>query len=341
MVMMTTTTVNVHEDRIELPNGTSMQVLSSYPESQKNSSKKPVLLFLHGSFHGAWCWTERFFPYFTDAGYVVVAPSWRGTGGTPAGRGVNKVLIEEHVSDLDGLLNALPDILLRHCKEAGRNLNIIDKQRRQLRPVVISHSFGGLAVMKYLEEHHLDKPFSGIVSICVVPPSGMQKMTLRYLRQSLEASWRITAGFAMKRCVNDAKLCRILFFGGDKVVDENGTVIEDHGISDDDLLRYQEYFARDSAATINLFDLSKKLPSVRTTEDGKAMALSGDSVEDAELGNVPCLVIGASDDFIVDREGNIEVRKNGIRRPSRKQKLTSFFLEWIVRRLDILALTNL
>jgi pimeloyl-ACP methyl ester carboxylesterase len=285
-----------------------MQVLSSYPESQKISPKKPVLLFLHGSFHGAWCWTERFFPYFTDAGYIVVAPSWRGTGGTPAEPGVKKVRIDEHVSDLDGLLNALPDIIRRHCKEAEKALITADNQRRQLRPVVISHSFGGLAVMKYLEDYNRNKPFSGIVSMCVVPPSGMQKMTFRYLRQSLVASWRITAGFAMKRCVNDAKLCRILFFGGDKVVDENGQVIENHGISDDDLRRYQEYFGRDSAASIDLLDLSKKLPSARTTEDGKAMALSGDSMGDAELEKVPCLVIGASDDYVVDREGTIEVR---------------------------------
>ena len=77
-----TSSCPIREDRIELSNGLSMQVLSSAPEKRlfQPNDNKPVLLFLHGSFHAAWCWTEHYFDYFTSKGYTVVAPSWRGTG---------------------------------------------------------------------------------------------------------------------------------------------------------------------------------------------------------------------------------------------------------------------
>ena len=123
-------------------------------------------------------------------------------------------------------------------------------------------------------------------------------MTMRYLRRSFQASWRITAGFAMKRCLQSTVLCRQLFFGGDKVLAADGvTVLDDHGISDADVERYQSYFARDSVATIDLFDLAKILPSSRTNPDGVADFLERSSHVP------PCFVMGASDDYIVDREG--------------------------------------
>jgi pimeloyl-ACP methyl ester carboxylesterase len=263
----------IRDEQVELNSGVKMQVMSCVP-TQKTD--KPTLLFLHGSFHAAWCWAEHFIPFFVSKGYPVVAPSWRGTGGTKAGEGVKKVKIMEHVADLESLLDVLPEIVGWETK-----------------PVIICHSFGGLAAMKLLELYP-DKAskLGGIVTMCSVPPSGNGKLTMRYLRRSLRDSYKITAGFAMKKCLRDASLCRELFFGGEKrVIDDEE--VEDYGISDEDVFRYQSYFARDSEATIDLFDLAKKLPSLKTT-DGKAPF----------VGILPpCLVMGGKDDFIVDSEG--------------------------------------
>ena len=264
----------IREEQVQLPAGLSMQVLSAIPNHE---SEKPVLLFLHGSFHGAWCWAEHFMPFFESKGYPVVAISWRGTGGTFAGEGVKKVKIMEHVTDLAFILKVLPRL-------AGRE---------SVKPVVICHSFGGLAVMKYLELYpEKVSSLSGIVTMCSVPPSGNGKLTMRYLRRSFRDSWKITSGFARKKCLTDATLCRQLFFGGEKIVLEDGKV-EDYGVSDEELERYQGYFARDSTATIDLINLAKQLPSLKAT-DGKAPFVEG---------LPPCLVLGASDDFIVDSEG--------------------------------------
>jgi len=313
------------EDHIELPSGVSMQVLSQTPATNSNNHRPSpvVLLFLHGSFHGAWCWAERWFDYFTTTatndggGYTVVAPSWRGTGGTPAGAGVTKVRIGQHVADLEALLQALPDLLRRrHGYNWDSDSSSNNAGELTIQPVVICHSFAGLAVMKYLERHIAEEPFRGVVTICSVPPSGNGKMTLRYLRRSWRASWRITVGFAMKKCLTSTDLCRQLFFGGDKVVvetaagDENdGTttkakiVVDDHGLSDEDVERYQSYFARDSKATIDLIDLNKILPSSETDDSGRANFLQPSAAARGNYTLPPCLVMGAKDDYIVDREG--------------------------------------
>eukprot|EP00429_Kryptoperidinium_foliaceum_P018444 CAMPEP_0176028552 /NCGR_PEP_ID=MMETSP0120_2-20121206/14016_1 /TAXON_ID=160619 /ORGANISM="Kryptoperidinium foliaceum, Strain CCMP 1326" /LENGTH=298 /DNA_ID=CAMNT_0017361765 /DNA_START=170 /DNA_END=1066 /DNA_ORIENTATION=- len=255
-----------------------MQILSQLP--QKFDKSKPPILFLHGSFHGAWCWAEHFFPFFADeCGYVVVAPSWRGTGGTYAGDGVSKVKITEHASDLKEILERFSAIA-----EVPENLKP---------PVLVAHSFGGLAVMKALEDDPgLASKISGIAMMCSVPPSGNGKMTLRFLRRSLIDSYKITVGFAGKKCLKNDRLLRELFFGGPKQVLADGSV-EDFGISDQDLKRYQKYFTRDSVATIDLVDLAKQLPSAKTI-NGRAPFID-------EL--PPCLILGASRDFIVDREG--------------------------------------
>lgn len=280
------------ERRVNLSSGADMQILSMLP--QKHDKSKPTIVFLHGSFHAAWCWTEKFFPYFVSRGHPVVAPSWRGTGGTYAGAGVKKVSIDDHAADLVCLINVLPDIV---GFEASTELQ---------RPILVAHSFGGLAVMKALEEDpKFASKLGGIVMLCSVPPSGNGRMTMRYLRRSLIDSYKITAGFAMKRCLKNEDLCRQLFFGGKKQILADGSV-QDFGISDEDVRRYQEYFARDSVATIDLLDLSKKLPAAKTI-DGRA----------AFVGVLPpCLVVGAKDDFVVDREAVDETAKYfGVDRP--------------------------
>lgn len=213
-----------------------------------------------------------------------MAISWRGTGGTFAGADVKKVKLLDHVGDLRCLLTeALPEFLEQSTLSV-ENPN----------PVLISHSFGGLAVMKYLEMYSDDPIIRGVVTLCSVPPSGNGKITLRYLRRSPIAGWRITAGFALKKCLTNGELCRTLFFGGPKVSGE-GDEIMDRGISDEDLTKYQGYFARDSAATIDIMDLPRHLPSKVTDSNGRACFR-------AKLDQLPCLVAGAIDDYIVDRE---------------------------------------
>mmetsp|Transcript_9339 Transcript_9339/g.19999 ORF Transcript_9339/g.19999 Transcript_9339/m.19999 type:complete len:401 (-) Transcript_9339:64-1266(-) len=263
-------------ETIDLSTGVSAEVMSCIPTAAKrgSSGNKPPLVFIHGSFHAAWCWSERYFQYFASRGYPCVALSLRGTGGTFAGEGVKKVKVSEHVADVLALLDYIGS-------SDGMGLG-------GRKPVLISHSFGGLAVMKMIERDPAAAKASlaGVVLLCSVPPSGNGRMTLRFLRRSLRDSWKITAGLAMKKGNDDPVLCRELFFGGEDS--------EDLGVTDEDVARYQSYFRRDVDATIDLGDIARQLPSACADKDGRASFASSAP---------PSLVVGAQDDFIVDREG--------------------------------------
>ena len=170
--------------------------------------------------------------------------------------------------------------------------------------VLIGHSFGGLTIMKFLEEYYSNSlltknnederiNLAGVGLVCSVPPSGNGPMTLRYLFRSLRDSYKITVGFAMKKAIVDKDLCRELFFGGNEV---------ESGVSDVELERYQGYFERDTVATIDLKDLAGKLPSkLAGKESGKAQFS-----DKLKLLPFKSFVMGATDDFIVDKEGIVE-----------------------------------
>eukprot|EP00591_Stephanopyxis_turris_P011359 CAMPEP_0195527964 /NCGR_PEP_ID=MMETSP0794_2-20130614/29908_1 /TAXON_ID=515487 /ORGANISM="Stephanopyxis turris, Strain CCMP 815" /LENGTH=362 /DNA_ID=CAMNT_0040658991 /DNA_START=81 /DNA_END=1169 /DNA_ORIENTATION=- len=280
---------------IPLTSGVNAEVISSFSakDNKSDSINRPPLVFIHGSFHASWCWAKHYMPYFIQQGYNVAALSLRGTGGTFAGEGVKKVQISEHVNDVSAFLQWVKE-QQQECV-GGES-----REGQEIRPpVLIAHSFGGLAVMKYLEKIHdtaendavIDESISGVALFCSVPPSGNGKMTMRYLRRSLKDSWKITAGLAMKKCITDKSLCRELFF-------DCGVDNPDDGISDEELETYQGYFKRDTVATIDLGDLARKLPSAKVSESDEGAAPFV-----FEMKTSRSLVVGAIHDFIVDSEG--------------------------------------
>jgi pimeloyl-ACP methyl ester carboxylesterase len=297
--------VQIHEDYVSLPNGITMQVLVSMPPSLQNNKNPNIVLFLHGSFHAAWCWEEHYMPFFSQAGFITVAPSWRGTGGTPCIVPEQKIPIHEHVEDFHHLWHGIPAIVQSHVPKDGVKSWRINNET----PVhVVCHSFGGIVLMKYLEQYFdsvegSPPTFRSIATMCAVPPSGNGRMTMRYLRRSLRDSWKITRGFAMKQCCNDALLCRELFFTmPTENENEDATNAKSlNGISDEELTRYQSNFFRDSRVVIDLLDLAKKLPSEQTTPQGEARF-----VAQRPSAFPPCLVVGAQHDFLVDSEGLYE-----------------------------------
>lgn len=57
------------------------------------------LLFVHGGWHGAWCW-EHFQDFFAGAGYRTVAVSLRGHGTSPTAKPLRKVSIADYIEDV-------------------------------------------------------------------------------------------------------------------------------------------------------------------------------------------------------------------------------------------------
>ena len=53
------------DTRAGLENAEKLEIIEAKP--RKSGGMRP-LLFVHGAFTGAWCWSEHFLPYFAKQG---------------------------------------------------------------------------------------------------------------------------------------------------------------------------------------------------------------------------------------------------------------------------------
>ncbi|CAM9337099.1 unnamed protein product [Chrysoparadoxa australica] len=262
-------------EQVALPTGAYAEALLQKPSSRslKRNRELPPLLFIHGSYHSAWCWAEHWLPFFAGKGYDTYAMSLRGTSGTPllpeVDRG-KKVKVSSHVDDV---------------------LSFIDVMLPGQRPIVITHSFGGMIGLKLLES--LPEPtqkLAGMAFFCSVPPSGNGPMTSRFLATKPGAASKILAGFVFKLAASWPWLARELFFS--KSLDKAD--LTSSVLSFLASCRYVANFREDSKAGLDLRDLNSQLPCKRRDENGRAEWLDKAP---------PRLVVGAENDFIVDLEG--------------------------------------
>jgi pimeloyl-ACP methyl ester carboxylesterase len=129
-----------------------LEVLSQYPLEKKHTTP---LLFVHGAWHGAWCW-ENFLPYFAEQGYEVHALSLRGHGNSEGRDGIRWYSTANYIADVEQVVHGL-----------GSS------------PVLIGHSMGGYIVQKYLESHTVP---AGVL-LASIPTVGILGMLLRMLRR--------------------------------------------------------------------------------------------------------------------------------------------------------------
>ncbi|BAX91802.1 alpha/beta hydrolase [Mycobacterium shigaense] len=132
------------------------------------------LLFVHGGWHGAWCWDDGFLDYFADAGYRAVAMSLRGHGTSPTDKPLHRVSVEDYIDDVRTVADDL-----------GGS------------PVLIGHSLGGYTIQRYLE----DRTAAAGVLVGSLPPSGVLGASLRVWRRR---PWMTVHSF------NDPTLVRFL-----------------------------------------------------------------------------------------------------------------------------------
>jgi pimeloyl-ACP methyl ester carboxylesterase len=130
-----------------------LEVIEKRPS--RESDKTPVL-FVHGAWHGAWCWDEHFLDFFAEKGYPSLAVSLRGHGKSPAPKPMQFCSMADLVDDVDSVAKSLPRP-----------------------PVVVGHSMGGFVVQKYLESH--DAPAA--VLLASAPVSGVAGFLLRKFRR--------------------------------------------------------------------------------------------------------------------------------------------------------------
>jgi pimeloyl-ACP methyl ester carboxylesterase len=160
-----------------------LEVIEKAPQREL---RKPPLLFVHGAWHGAWCWDEYFMDFFAEKGYRTAALSLRGHANSTAPRSMRLCSIADFVDDVDFVANSLPQS-----------------------PVVIGHSLGGFVVQKYLESH--DAPAAVLLNS--VPPSGIARFLLRSFKRH---PWLVATALARMRSLRGIggtpELAREAFF---------------------------------------------------------------------------------------------------------------------------------
>lgn len=155
-------------------------------------------------------------------------------------------------------------------------------------PVLLGHSFGGLIVQSYVSnmrnmaltgKDNLHPELAGAILVCSVPPSGNSGLVWRYIFTKPIAAYKVTMSLAAKAFATSLPLCKETFFSNE--------------MEDDLVKRYQELMKESSL--MPLFDLKKLNDSLPVTSVPKS--------------SVNILVLGASNDFIVDYKGLGETAK--------------------------------
>lgn len=192
-VLCSATRSTLEESTFTLSSGLRLEVITAQAaDVLTNGSPKPQLVFIHGSYHAAWCWAAHWMAYFAERGYTSYAMSLRGQG-----RG-------DHIEGAPTLDD--------HTADVGKFLNHLEHPA-----VLLGHSFGGLVVQRYAgDPAKFGGPApAGLGLLCSVPPYGNGPMIGRFLMKKPIASIRLTWSFAARAWDGNPKLCKETFFSNE------------------------------------------------------------------------------------------------------------------------------
>lgn len=130
-----------------------LELITREPETD---ARPTPILFIHGSWHAAWCWEERFLTYFASKGYVSHAMSLRGHGNSEGYDHLFWTSMRDYATDV---------------------AQVVDEMGEQ--PVLVGHSMGGMVVQKYLET----RSAPAAVLMASLPKRGSSGFALRTARR--------------------------------------------------------------------------------------------------------------------------------------------------------------
>lgn len=159
-----------------------LEVISYVP---RTLAYQTPILFLHGAWHGAWCWEDYFLPYFAEKGFSAHAMSLRAHGKSEGRKQLRWTSISDYVTDLVQVVRSLPDV-----------------------PIIVAHSFGGFVLQKYLE--HYETPAA--VLVAPAPARGGIGYAFRTMRGMPGALLQTTVTFSPYRLINTIERAQAAFF---------------------------------------------------------------------------------------------------------------------------------
>ena len=169
----------------------------------RGQAKPFQLVFLHGAWHGAWCWDQGFLQFFADSGFEAHALSLRHHGKSHQPGKLRFTRIKRYVEDLAEVMDTLEN------------------------PIVIGHSMGGFIVQKYLEQN---KAAGGIL-MAPAPYSGVLGTVARIALKAPLAWLKAHATLSLKPVVGSPALAHRFLFSPemcpDKVSDYAGRLTDE------------------------------------------------------------------------------------------------------------------
>ena len=132
-----------------LPPETRLEVLSQLP---KRASRKPPLLFVHGGYCDAWCWSPYFLSWFAGRGWPSYALSLRGHGSSGGLSSLFVAGLDDFVADIEHVAGQL-----------------------SAPPMLIGHSMGASVIERMLAT----RPVRAAALLAPVPPAGLFSVAAR------------------------------------------------------------------------------------------------------------------------------------------------------------------
>jgi pimeloyl-ACP methyl ester carboxylesterase len=145
----------------------------------------PPILFVHGAWHGAWCWDEFFLSYFAAHGFEAHALSLRAHGASEGRAQLHRSRIRHYVEDVAAVVAGFSSA-----------------------PILVGHSMGGFVVQKFLETQSSPAAFL----LASIPPAGARSMYARLMRNQPLDMLRANATFSLLPFISDPDRARRLLF---------------------------------------------------------------------------------------------------------------------------------
>jgi pimeloyl-ACP methyl ester carboxylesterase len=162
-----------------------LELITREPEA--DALPTPIL-FIHGAWHGAWCWDDNFLPYFSSQGYISHAMSLRGHGSSEGRERLFWTRIDDYVDDVAQVVEGM-----------------------ELPPILVGHSMGGHVVQKYLETHTAP----AAVLLAPVPKRGILGFVMRYTRRHPITFLKFLVTLKPYHAVSTPELTKEAFFSPD------------------------------------------------------------------------------------------------------------------------------
>lgn len=131
--------------------GPALELIHTPAQAKRTA---PPILFIHGGFHGAWCWADHFMPWFSSHGFDCHAISYRDHGESARTGRHGEWRLKDYVDDVRWAAAQLPE-----------------------KPILVGHSLGGSIAQKLAKEGG----YPALILLAPSPIGGSNRAALRML----------------------------------------------------------------------------------------------------------------------------------------------------------------